>query len=416
MGEGGGSQPLSETTVGRILRAGLRTNLVAGKRVLVIIPDGTRTAPIPLFFRLLCAMLLPEVRRLDFIVALGTHPPLSRDALCALVGISPSEKENRYAEIGIMNHAFETPGQLIHIGTLPAAEIEDITGGLLQEEIKITINRVILDYDLLLVCGPTFPHELAGFSGGNKYFFPGISGGDIIDVTHWLGALLGCRSVIGSIQTPVRVILDRAAQHIPRQKRCISMVIGDRGLTGLYIGEPEKAWEAAARLSRLVHITWVKEPFQRALALIPRMYEDLWTGSKGLYKLEPAMAAGSEVVLYAPHISAFSYTHGAMLNQIGFHSAAFFRRHWNRYCNFPWAVLAHAALVRGSTTITNSSEIPRVTVTLASQISKEQCEKMGLQHIDPATIDVKAWRGRESEGTHVIEHAGEQLYRVGVPR
>ncbi len=404
--------PLSEATVSSILRDGLPQEDVAGKRILAIIPDGTRTAPIPQFFRLLCAMLRPEVSRLDFIVALGTHQPLSFDALCALVGITPDEKKGYYADVGILNHDFDTPGQLMHIGTLSATEVGDITGGLLEEEVKVTINRIILDYNLLLVCGPTFPHELAGFSGGNKYFFPGISGGDIIDVTHWMGALLGCRSVIGKMHTPVRAILDRAARFVPRQRRCASMVVGKMGLAGLYIGSPERAWEAAARLSQRLHVSFVSEPIQRALAVIPTMYEDLWTGSKGFYKLEPAMADGGEVVLYAPHISEFSYTHGELLSQIGFHSAAYFRRQWDRYRTTPWAVLAHSALVRGSATMTGPTETPRVTLTLASQINRERCERMGLQYLDPSSVDVEAWRGRQREGVHMIEHAGEQLYRV----
>ena len=412
VGEGTLEQPLSEDAVARILRAGLGPEYVAGQRILVIIPDGTRTAPLPLFFRLLCEQLTLQAKRLDFIVALGTHQPLSAEALCTLVGITRAERKHRYADIGIFNHAFDTPGQLMSIGKVSAGEVGEITGGLLEEDIQVTINRAILDYDLLLVCGPTFPHELAGFSGGNKYFFPGISGGDMIDVTHWLGALLGCSRVIGELHTPVRAILDRAARLIPRPRRCASMVVGAKGLMGLYVGPAEKAWEAAARLSQQLHITWVPNAFESVLAVIPSMYEDLWTGSKGFYKLEPAMADGGELVLYAPHIREFSYTHGEFLDQIGFRSAAYLRRHWDRYRNYPWAILAHSALVRGSTTMSGAEEQPRVKLTLASGIGRERCERMGLRYLSPEAVHVDAWRGREQEGVHLIEHAGEQLYRV----
>ncbi len=60
---------------------------LAGKRVLVIIPDGTRTAPIPLFFRLFHELLGDQVAALDYLVALGTHQPMDDATLSQLVGV-----------------------------------------------------------------------------------------------------------------------------------------------------------------------------------------------------------------------------------------------------------------------------------------------------------------------------------------
>ena len=57
-----------------------------------------------------------------------------------------------------------------------------------------------------------FPHEVVGFSGGNKYLFPGIAGPEIINFTHWLGALITNYDVIGAGYTPVRAVIDRAAR------------------------------------------------------------------------------------------------------------------------------------------------------------------------------------------------------------
>ena len=84
--------------------------------MLVIIPDGTRTAPIPLLFRLLYEQLGRRVAQLDYLIALGTHPPMAPDAIDRLVGATAAERAERYPNVRIFNHAgtirrrFETIG------------------------------------------------------------------------------------------------------------------------------------------------------------------------------------------------------------------------------------------------------------------------------------------------------------------
>src|SRR5207237_4049287 len=132
------------------------------------------------------------------------------------------------------------------LGVIPAAEVAELTRGQLQQDVPVDLNRLILEYDHIMVCGPVFPHEVVGFSGGNKYFFPGIAGRDIINLTHWLGALITSYAVIGSGYTPVRAVIDRAASLIPRPTSCFAMVVVHDGVSGLYFGRPADAWEAAS--------------------------------------------------------------------------------------------------------------------------------------------------------------------------
>ncbi len=403
---------LTEAETRAILKEALDAEPLFDQRVLVLIPDGTRTAPIPLFFRILANLLGDRARTLDFLVALGTHPLMSEEALCGLVGITAKERTEQYAHIGIFNHRWDLPDTFRTLEVIPASEIYHLSDGHLSSPLPVTVNRKVLDYDAILICGPTYPHEVVGFSGGNKYFFPGISGPEVINMTHWLGALLTSYAIIGSGYTPVRAIIDRAAQAIPARRLCASMVVGEHGLFGLYVGTPEEAWEAAATLSSAVHITWVDKAYQCALAVIPAMYADLWTGAKGMYKLEPALASGGELILYAPHIDELSYTHGAVLDQIGYHGADYFLANWDRYKDFPHAVLAHAAHVRGLSTYSDGVEKPRIRLTLASKVSRARCERMGLGYRDPETIRVEDWKGREHEGILLVARAGERLYKL----
>jgi nickel-dependent lactate racemase len=302
------------------------------------------------------------------------------------------------------------------------------------ERVNVALNKLIFNYDQLIICGPTFPHEVVGFSGGNKYFFPGIAGPEIINFTHWLGAMLTSMAIIGTKHTPMRQVIDRAASFIPLPKLCFSLVVAPEpiadcrtnrksaienrksqiGLAGLYIGSPEEAFSAAADLSAKRHIVYVDKPFRRVLSIMPAMYDDLWTAAKGMYKLEPAIADGGEVVIYAPHITEVSYTHGRIIDRIGYHVRDYFLKQWDRFKNFPWGVLAHSTHLRGVGTYDPATGIerPRIQVTLATGISEERCRRLNLGYLDPTSVNIAEWEGRENEGILVVPKAGEMLYRL----
>jgi nickel-dependent lactate racemase len=406
---------LSEEQVHELMAQALDELDLRDKRVLIIIPDHTRTAPIPLFFRLFHEFMGEKVAALNYLVALGTHQPMSEEALNRLVGITAEERTGKYAQVRIFNHEWADPTTFTTLGVITEHETHTLSNGMLSLNVPVRINKMILDYDRLIICGPTFPHEVVGFSGGNKYFFPGISGPEVIHFTHWLGAVITSMEIIGTKHTPVRQVIDRAASSIDVPKLCFSLVVKDISgdLAGLFIGTPEEAYEHAADLSAKLHIIYVDKPFKRVLSVMPEMYDDLWTAAKGMYKLEPAIADGGEVIIYAPHITEISYTHGRVIDQIGYHVRDYFLKQWERFKDYPWGVLAHSTHLRGIGTFENQVENPRIQVTLATGISEERCRRVNLGYLDPATVDTAEWEGREGEGILVVPKAGEMLYRVG---
>jgi nickel-dependent lactate racemase len=411
-GKGSANQVLSQEQVESIVAGGLSGLALSGQRVLVLIPDQTRTMPLPLFFRLLTRHLLGKVKSLDFLVALGTHPPLNDEALLRLVGITRDEKDGMYREVRLFNHAWQDPEALVVLGYISPDEMASLSDGRLVREVPIRLNRRILDYDHLLICCPVFPHEIAGFSGGNKYFFPGIAGPEIIHFTHWLGALITSYEVIGVKDNPIRRVMDRAAEAIPRPRHALCAVVTGQGISGLYFGSPESAYSAAADLSRQVHVQRVEKPYHQVLSMLPAMYPEIWTGAKGMYKVEPVVAEGGEVILYAPHITEFSLTHGETIRQVGYHVRDFFVKQWEAYCRYPWGVLAHSTHLRGIGTYKSGVERPRIQVTLATGIPEGLCKQVNLGYRDPAQIDPQAWAGQEDEGLLLVPHAGERLYRL----
>ena len=411
IGKGYTDRFLSEAEIRKVMEQGLAQIETVGKKLLVIIPDSTRSGPIPLCFRLFVELLEGKVEKLDFLIALGTHPPMEEDKICQHLGITLEERRTKYAAVGLYNHNWQEG--LKYIGTIPAAEIHDLSGGLMEEDVQIDINERIFAYDHIIICGPVFPHEVVGFSGGNKYFFPGISGADVINFTHWLSAVITNWATIGHKDTPVRAVLDRAAGFIDRPKSCFSLVVkGHHDLSGLYFGTPEESQAAAAELSAQVNVVYLDKPYKTVLSVMPELYDDIWTAGKGMYKLEPVVADGGTLIIYAPHIDEISYTHGKILDKIGYHVRDYFLAHMDEFSGFPGGVMAHASHVRGVGTYENGVEKPRIKVVLATGVSKERCDRINLGYMDPATIDPEEWMGREDEGILVVPRAGEMLHRL----
>ena len=385
----------------------------ANQRILLIVPDSTRTAPLPLLFDAVFKEIRPHCAQLDVLVALGTHPPMSDAQIAKLLGIDERERGRLFYQVQTFNHEWDRPEKLLTLGTLTKRETSELSNGLLSLEVPVQINSRIEDYDLLLVLGPVFPHEVVGFSGGNKYFFPGIGGPEILNFFHWLGALITNADIIGVKDTPVRRVVNAAAQMIRQTRRAITFVVSsDCSLHGLFYGTPESAWDQAADLSGQIHIKRCERPFQQILSCAPPMYDELWVAGKCMYKMEPVVADGGELIIYAPHMKEISVTHGKLIEQVGYHVRDYFTKQWDKFKDFPWGVLAHSTHVRGGGTYENGVEKPRVRVTLASGISEETCHRINLGYRDPASIDIESFANREHEGVLLVRKSGEYLYRL----
>jgi len=404
---------LDENAVYQTLAQGLAGKF-KGQKVLALIPDHTRSLPLPMLFRMVVD-LLHDARQLDFMIALGTHPAMTEQHIQQIVGISADERSGKYRHIGLLNHAWNDPAMLTSLGTMDQAEIRQIAGDSwhpsLPNEVAIRINKLVLEYDHILIIGPTFPHEVVGFSGGAKYLFPGISGPDMINATHWLGALAGVVGTIGIKDTPVRAMIHAAARRLKTPVTLAALIVEGHDLAGLVVGDVYDAWSEAADISAKRHIRWVDTPFKRVLSWAPAMYDELWTAAKAMYKLEPAVAVGGEVVIYAPHLDVVSHVHGKYIYEVGYHILPYFLQDWERFKHVPLGVLAHSTHVRGSGVMENGVEKANVQVILASQVPPEDCARLNLGYLNPAEINLDDWKNREDEGTLFVPRAGEILFR-----
>jgi nickel-dependent lactate racemase len=349
--------------------------------------------------------------KLDFMVALGTHTPLAHKDILKLYGIDDPQELFRGTEF--YNHEWGRQDSFARIGAFTQEEVEDLSQGRLKETVPIVINKRIFDYDLVLILGPVFPHEVVGYSGGAKYLFPGISGGDFLHFFHWLGAVITCNKIIGIKDTPVRRAIDKAMEKVSVPVHCVAMVVNQNAdLCGLYVGDVREAWSKAADLSSQVHVKTKKKPFRVVLGRAPAMYDEIWTAGKVMYKLEQVVADQGTLIIYGPHIREISRTWGNDIEKIGYHTRDYFLARMDRFRDIPRGVLAHSTHVRGTGTYEKGVEKADVNVVLATSIPKETCDRINLGYMDPSGIRLSDYMDREDEGILFVDHAGEILYRL----
>jgi nickel-dependent lactate racemase len=410
---GGPGGVLTEAQIQAFVHDQLAAAHLDGRSVCVLVPDGTRSCPLPLLVAAIHGALHGRVSRLTVLIALGTHAAMSEQALGAHLGYAAGGLADRYPAMTVLNHAWWDPATLAEVGTISADRVAGLSAGMLRQTAQVRVNRAVVEHDVTLIVGPVFPHEVVGFSGGNKYLFPGVSGRELIDLSHWLGALITSAEIIGTRGiTPVRALIDEAASMIPRERLALCMVTksGTQDLHAMTFGDPAAAWAAAADVSAQTHIRYLDAPVRRVLSLIPARYDDMWTGAKGFYKVEPIVADGGQVVLYAPHILQIATTHPAIA-QIGYHCRDYFVQQWDRFKDLHWGDLAHSTHLRGAGTYDElNGERGRVTVTLATGIPEDVTRTINLDYLDPAGVDPAAWAA--DPDTLVVPDAGEDLYRL----
>ncbi|HSA49270.1 MAG TPA: lactate racemase domain-containing protein [Yinghuangia sp.] len=402
---GGAGTVLAEEQVRDFVARQLAGPEFDGRSVCLVVPDGTRSCPLPLLLSAVHEALYGRVTRLTVLIALGTHAPMGEAELAVHAPPLPG--------MTVLNHAWWEPSEFASVGTISADRVGELSGGLLRQDVDVRLNRAVVEHDIALVIGPVFPHEVVGFSGGNKYFFPGVAGAEIIDLSHWLGALITSAEIIGTRGiTPVRALINEAASLIPSRRLALCVVVesGSGRLHAMSYGPPEDAWSAAADVSAEVHVRYLDRPVKRVLSVIPTKYEDIWTAAKGFYKLEPVVADGGEVILYAPHVRTISEMHPE-IEQIGYHCRDYFTAQWDRFKDLHWGVLAHSTHLRGAGTYDEvNGERCRVNVTLATAIPEDVVRGANLGYLNPADVDLAACEA--DPDTLVVPQAGEVLHRL----
>jgi len=404
---------LSPADVKRIIAESLGAADVSGKKVLVVIPDATRSAPVGLMFRAIYERVGEATAALDVLIALDAHSPMNNESNLHRLELTAIERAGKYGRMRIFNHRHTDSDMFRKIGVIPQDVICGLSNGHIKSCLDVAVSKLLYNYDLLIILSPVFPHKSAGFTGGNKVLCPGVSDLQMNDTCRILGSVLANRSVIGEKMTSVRKLIDQAASFIAIPKLAFCMVVADYELAGLFVGDPEEAWTKAAELSAKLHILYKPNAFNTVLSCAQPSFTDLWSCAAGIVRVAPVVADGGELILYGPQINSFSMIHSEAIKRIGYHCADYFRNQWDKFQSEPWTVLAHLAGVCAGGCYKDDVEGPRINVTLATQIPEDVCKSINLGYRDPASIHLDDFRNREDDGVLMLPYIGEKSYCVG---
>jgi len=386
--------------------------------VLAIVADKTRDDNTDILFPLAAQILADrKIAKLDALVAQGTHAPMSDADKRTKIGAPGTTQVPGLGQI--FDHDWADPEKLVTIGALSAARVSEITGGLIDRPIELTVNRLLAPglYDTVLIFGTTAPHEVAGFSGGAKYFFPGVAGPELTHATHWLGALATIEKVIGRVETPTRHLFEAAAEFVPARVISLSSVVtrdhGRLRTHAVFCGDFRQAVRKAAEVSRHIHIKYAGRKYKRVVALLDTHYDDLWVGGKASYRLGPVIEEDGALIIYAPHLTMISETHGALIKRYGYAPLEKIRELVAQSAELQQnlCVAAHLAHVSfAGRRLADDTIVPRYSITLASAVDADTCRRVNLRYMDPRTFRRENYEG--DPDTLIVEQAGRDLYLV----
>ena len=403
------TEELKEIVANALIRIG------PGAHVLAIVPDKTRDDNTDVLFPFAAGYLKNKgIKTFDALVAQGTHVPMTSEEKRQKLGI---EKEDLNC---VYDHNWSETSELVQIGELSVERVAEITNGIYLNAIPLRINKLLApeNYDFVLIFGGCVPHEVAGFAGGAKYFFPGVAGPELTHATHWLGALAGIENTIGRIETPTRHLIEAAADHIEPEIICFTTVVTrddeDRLRThALFAGDFRQSLRKAAEISRAVHIKYTGRKYRRVVALLDEHYDELWVGGKASYKLGGIIEDGGELIIYAPQLRCLSETHGALIEKYGYRVIERMQELVAESGELEenLCVAAHLAHVAYAGRHGENGEIvPRYKITLSSQIDEETCRRVNLGFLDYHKFDREIY-GNDPD-TLIVDRAGRDLYLV----
>ncbi len=241
----------------------------------------------------------------DILPAIGTHAPMTEAQIAEMYGDLPKATY----------HVHHWRTGLYHFGEVPSDFIREVSGGKLNYSIPVAVNQKLIegDYELIISVGQVIPHEVIGIANGFKNILVGAGGVEMINKSHFLGAVDGMERLMGRTDTSVRRVLNYAHTHFLKQLGIVYVMSvmdveenGDRVMRGLYVGDDARTFETAADLSRNVNMTFLDEPLEKVVVYLdPREFRSTWLGNKAIYRTRMAMADNGELIIIAPGLREF---------------------------------------------------------------------------------------------------------------
>jgi len=385
------------------------SNFSGRTRVLILPPDMTRAhSGAGMITEMLWQKLGERVT--DILPSLGTHAPMEPAGIARMFGKTPRTL--------FREHRWRT--DIEELGRVPASFISSVTGGRLNFDYPVQVNRLISSggHDLIISVGQVVPHEVTGMANYNKNVFVGCGGSEAINKSHFIGAVHGIENILGTTDNPVRAVLDRASEiAAPRLPLLyiLTVVAPDDHdclkIMGLFAGDDIECFRQAAALSRELNFTTMPHRLKKVVVwLDPEEFKSTWLGNKSIYRTRMMIADDGELVVLAPGVRTFGEDPAIdrLIRKYGYRTTPEILAFTEANNDLKENLSAAAHLIHGS-----PENRFRVTYA-AGHLSREEVESVGYRFGDLALL-MKRYDPRGLRTGFHTTADGEEFYYISNP-
>lgn len=380
------------------------------KKVLLLPPDLTRLHSYAGRITSMYYKMLKGSCHVDIMPALGTHDPMSREECLEFFG-----SEVPYE--AIIPHNWRT--DITTIGQVPASYVKEISEGLIDYSIEVQVNKRLLDpsYDLIISIGQVVPHEVVGMANYSKNIFVGCGGREMINKSHFLGAIYGMERMMGKDHTPVRKVFDYAEQNFIKDIPLIyvltvTTVDGSKvNLEGLYIGRERRLFEEAVALSQKKNLIFLDKPLKKVIVYLDeREFKSTWLGNKAVYRTRMAIADGGELIIIGPGVRKFGEDEGIdrLIRKYGYKGRLKILEDYKAHDDLKENMSAAAHLIHGSSD-------GRFSITYATgKLTRKEVEDVGFKYMPLEEALAKYNPEKLRDGFNTLPD-GEEIFFISNP-
>jgi nickel-dependent lactate racemase len=379
------------------------------KSILIIPPDITRAhSGAGLITQLLWQQLDLKVK--DILPALGTHVPMEKGEIAKMYGAVPASL--------FREHRWRT--DIEELGRVPSSFVSEVTGGKLNYDYPVQVNKLLASgkHDLIISVGQVVPHEVTGMANYNKNVFVGCGGSEAINKSHFIGAVHGIENILGTIDNPVRAVLNKASEIASGRLPLLYMLTvvspDDNGalkIRGLFIGDDIECFRQAAALSREVNFTTLPERLKKVVVYLdPEEFKSTWLGNKSIYRTRMAIADQGELIVLAPGVRTFGEDPAidGLIRKYGYRTTPEILSFVNDNDDLRENLSAAAHLIHGS-----PENRFRVTYA-AGHLTREEVESVGYGFGNVRELMARYNPGKILTGLHITSE-GEEFYFISNP-
>lgn len=260
--------------------------IVPGKKIAVIIDDGSRPTPISVILPILLEQIeslgaQPEDIRI--VAALGSHRYMTEEELCQRVG------PKVYERYQVMNSEFRRPEGLVYVGKTP-------------EGVDIMASKCVMDCEIHIGVGCLVPHPVMGWGGGGKILYPGIAGEKTVAYFH-LKASLYDENLFGLDTTPIRDMMEAWVDSIGLDFIINVVLNAKQQIADVVAGHYVEAHRAGVQKGKQIVGCKVTEKADVVVVSSHPADQDFWQSPKAMYAAEPALkgSRGGTMILVSPN-------------------------------------------------------------------------------------------------------------------